>query len=141
MKVYVVTSGKYSEYGIEAVFDNLIDAKKYCAIKDDQKAYDYESRSIEVYDTDKNKVIADNVYVAFKYTKCNRIPGTVIRDYDYASSVIYSTHPIEKKIDVHEHGYHIDILIPLKDDSVSDEYKLKIGRDEYAKYMAEREGL
>ncbi len=38
-KVYIVVSGEYSDYGIDAVFDNLKSAEMYCALHNDD-AYD-----------------------------------------------------------------------------------------------------
>ena len=35
-KVYVITSGNYSDYGINCVFDNLEDAKKYIDIHSEE---------------------------------------------------------------------------------------------------------
>ena len=29
-KIYVITSGNYSDYGIDAIFDNIEMAKKFC---------------------------------------------------------------------------------------------------------------
>lgn len=40
-KIYVVTSGCYSEYQIEMIFTNLEDAEKYCAFQN-AKWYKFE---------------------------------------------------------------------------------------------------
>lgn len=47
MKIYIVTSGTYSDYGIEAVFTTEEKAKEYV-----DKYGDYDNRRIEVWDTD-----------------------------------------------------------------------------------------
>lgn len=47
MKVYIVTSGTYSDYKIDAVFSTEDNAKAYL-----DKYGDYDNRQIEEYDTD-----------------------------------------------------------------------------------------
>jgi len=48
MKVYIVTSGDYSDYHIEAVFTNEEQANLYCALH----AGRWDSPSVEEYETD-----------------------------------------------------------------------------------------
>lgn len=40
-KVYIVVSGEYSDYGIDAVFDNLKSAEMFCALHNDDSYDDY----------------------------------------------------------------------------------------------------
>ncbi len=57
MKVYVVTSGDYSDYHIEAVFDSKVQAVMYCAAK----PYD---RILEEFDTEEHVCSSDRrVYI------------------------------------------------------------------------------
>lgn len=49
MKVYVVTTGEYSDYGIDKVFTNRKEAMLYCANRNRKDAYD--EYRIEEYDT------------------------------------------------------------------------------------------
>lgn len=52
MKVYVITSGEYSDYGIAYVTLNREDAYKYVALKNRHNAYyEYDCR-VEEFDTD-----------------------------------------------------------------------------------------
>lgn len=55
MKIYVVTSGEYSDYHIEAVFDSLEQAEIYCAVHDNIYTY------VEEYDTEHNILCTDKV--------------------------------------------------------------------------------
>lgn len=48
MKIYVVTSGEYSDYSIEAVFTDPVVAQQYANLDDD--------RTLEVYDADSIKL-------------------------------------------------------------------------------------
>lgn len=48
MKVYIVTSGEYSDYGIEKVFTDKEQAELYCALHES----DYESPIVEEWDAD-----------------------------------------------------------------------------------------
>lgn len=50
-KVYIVVSGEYSDYGINAVFDNLKSAEMYCALHNDGPYDDYR---IETYSVNRD---------------------------------------------------------------------------------------
>lgn len=55
MIVYIVTSGEYSDYGINAVFDNKTQAELYCAAHDDG----FNIPEIEEWDTEAVKIETD----------------------------------------------------------------------------------
>ena len=54
MKVYVITSGEYSDYHIDAVSDRLDEAEKICGFLNSKRQYDF--CEIEEFDTDEIKV-------------------------------------------------------------------------------------
>ena len=66
MKIYVVTSGSYSDYGIEAVYTDRDMAQAYANLDD--------GRSIEEYDADSVVVSSRPLYAKVMYcTKSNKI--------------------------------------------------------------------
>jgi hypothetical protein len=52
MKIYIVTSGSYSDYHIDAVFTDEEQAKLYCAVHDN----DYDTPGIEEWEADEVKL-------------------------------------------------------------------------------------
>ena len=52
-KVFVVTSGSYSSYHIEAVFSSRYKARKFLDYVGDSKIYDFGDYRIETYETDR----------------------------------------------------------------------------------------
>lgn len=52
-KVYIVTSGAYSDYSIEKVFDNREDAEKYICLHNNDG---YWNMRVEEYDIYKNVI-------------------------------------------------------------------------------------
>lgn len=65
MKVYVVTSGDYSDYGIEAVFTDAqkaIDYAKYCCSWDAGRVEEYETKDDEIVNKCKKLTCTCNVY-------------------------------------------------------------------------------
>lgn len=85
MKVYIVTSGIYEDYHIDAVFSTRKDAELYIAThgwESDDNYYSMDSY-IEEYEMDNNKVITDkHIYYHYRY-----IPQTnqmaVVPTFDY----------------------------------------------------------
>ena len=66
MKIYVVTSGGYSDYGIDAVFVNKEKAKLYCKVHKDS--------CIEEYDTNDDNINNNSILYHYNVTyipKCN----------------------------------------------------------------------
>lgn len=63
MKVYIVTSGTYSDYGIERVFLDKEKAEKYAEM---MSSHDYR---VEEYETDDDKQIDEIRYVYGYYAK------------------------------------------------------------------------
>ena len=58
-KVYIVTSGAYSDYSIEEVFDNREDAEKYICLYNNDG---YWNMRIEEYDICKNEELKNAGY-------------------------------------------------------------------------------
>lgn len=59
MKVYIVTSGEYSDYGIDRVFTDKERAELYCAIHE----CDYESPQVEEWDADDVEIDTTKPYM------------------------------------------------------------------------------
>ena len=59
-KVYIVTAGTYSDYGIQKVFDSLDKAQNYCMVHED---FVWGSMHIEVYKIN-DGLTKDNLFVA-----------------------------------------------------------------------------
>ena len=93
MEVFVVTSGEYSDYRIEAVFLNLREAEKYCAsINKGRPDWDLQ---IETYDTEDG---ADSyshntpIYYCYHFS-------TTRREGDFARTLIPYAYVSEKQKD------------------------------------------
>lgn len=59
MKVYIVTSGEYSDYGIEIVFTDRDQAELYCAMHEN----DYDSPRVEEWDADDVEIDSAKPYM------------------------------------------------------------------------------
>lgn len=91
MKVFVVTSGEYSDYRIEAVFLNLREAEKYCAsVNKGRPDWDLQ---IETYDTEDG---ADSYSqdIPIYYCYCF---STTKRDGDFARTLLPCAYVSEKQ--------------------------------------------
>lgn len=64
-KVYIVSSGCYSDYAIDRVFLDRENAEKYIKLTDNH----WDSCRIEEYDTDDNKEFTEIVYIDGEYIK------------------------------------------------------------------------
>lgn len=88
MKIYIVTSGEYSSYGINAVFSTYEKAEKYIALRNDEDSSWHDEYYIEEYDVDGYEIISNvPIYYHYEY-----LPTTnTIRDkqstfkYEYPS--------------------------------------------------------
>lgn len=59
MKVYIVTSGEYSDYGIDRVFTDKENAELYCAMHES----DYDQPTVEEWDADDVEIEATKPYM------------------------------------------------------------------------------
>ena len=87
-KVYIVTSGTYSDYAIEEVFDNREDAEKYICLHDNDS---YLDMRVEEYDIYKNAELK-NVKVHYGIYFIMRENGINFFD------IVYDNKPIETNI-------------------------------------------
>lgn len=133
-KVYVVTSGVYSDYGIDCVFDNLEDAERYIFMckKDDE----YYSGNIETYEL-KTCTFHDNEKM---YKGIDFIYYTISDSLNTA--VFFSENPIKLKITQSNNGsiygyIPISKRIKMEDKDVIE----KIVYDTVAKFKAEEAGI
>ncbi|MGG0308325.1 hypothetical protein ABEY43_07075 [Priestia megaterium] len=65
MKVFIVTSGSYSDYGIDRVFLDEEKAQRYVDLKNTNN----QNYRLEEYDTDDDKIIDEIPYVRVSYSK------------------------------------------------------------------------
>lgn len=132
MKIYVVTSGCYSDYGIDAVFVDKKEAAKFAAVKnksDSYTTYRIESR-IESYETADGKIDIGNNIVGFEYS------AFVKDDYFMNETLYVSSDPVPKfKSEASNHLFHVWLE--------EENYDLaeKILRDRFAEYKAKKEGI
>jgi hypothetical protein len=127
MIIYVVTSGAYSDYHIDAVFTDKELAKRYCAA---HNSNNYPSW-VEEYETDAVKVEGEE-YVHHLFVINERDTGP--RSYEN----VYRLSPNNRNEIVCE-GIHINARVYLTKDDPA--LAFKIGKDMIAKYKAEKEGL
>ena len=66
MKIYIVTSGCYSDYGIDAVFLDEKEAEKYIATKNKEDPW-HDNYGIEEYETQDGKINIGNNVIGYEY--------------------------------------------------------------------------
>ena len=139
-KVYVVTTGEYSDYSIHAIFSDRTVADKYCDVhnhgEDDifGDAYIVEEWTLDAWDT---KEVARKLYSA----SINLITGERVGQTEYWDEVRPEIRVPERK-SVHWHGFLPDKITLTAESYVSPEHALKIAGDWRTKLLAERaEGI
>lgn len=132
MKIYIVTSGEYSEYHICGVFTKKKLAKEYAKIN----GFSSQNYTIEEYEADKHQTDFDSggehmiIYILYDVAN-NRIlnsdtdydDGDCVEDYSYNLKTFYFSTPASS----------------VKPNKNRDEQLLKIARDRYATYRYECE--
>lgn len=136
MKVYVITSGEYSDYGIRAVALSQEKAEQICAMLNSQKRDCSDAATIEEYDTDEiqcgvNEDVGLCYEAAFNYKTLKNI---------YFDEPFYSFTRNEIKREISGHGYEIIIAATFPKDMPQEKAR-KIVKDRVAKWKAEQEGL
>ena len=136
MKVYVITSGEYSDYGIRAVALSREKAELICAMLNSEKRYYCDVATIEEYDTDELQCDANEdvglCYEAwFNYKTLKNI---------YWGEPFYSFARNEIKRGISGHGYEIQIAVTFPKDMPQEKAR-KIMKDRVSKWKAEQEGL
>lgn len=134
-KVYVVTSGVYSDYGIDEVFDNREDAEKYICLHNNDN---YWNMRIEEYDICKNAELK-NVKVHYGISFIMR--GNEINSF----YIVYDNKPIETNINRSKYNYSKSYYgtLPLSNRNIfnnKDDVE-KIVYDAVAKFKAEEAGI
>lgn len=128
MKVYIVTSGIYEGYHIDAVFSTRKDAELYIATHawiSDDTYYSMDSY-IEEYEMDNDKVITDkHIYYHYRYVpQINEM--AVVPTFDYK----------EPYVKDNSHGYSKIEFFHYW--STNDKLSTKALTDEYNKWKAEQ---
>ena len=134
MKVYVITSGEYSDYGICAVEIDRNRAECICATLN--KDVFYEKCEIEEYDTDdiqcdSNKKVMECYVAEFNYCTLDEV---------YMASPFISFERNEIKMFNQNWKRHIRITATFAKGTPMEKAR-KIMKDRVAKWKAEREGL
>ena len=139
-KVYVVTSGEYSDYGIDSIYSTREAAEKCCAA---WGGYD-DKPMIEEYELkDGSNIKVEHVYKALEFSM--KFYRTLYIDWDMR----YGTKPFEEKINRREKTTMRDGrvrelysgVIPVNKAITTDEEAEKIVHDHIAKWKAEQMGL
>lgn len=80
MKIYVVTSGTYSNYGIDAVFTDPEKAKQYANLNSEREIEEYESDPVEIEEPHSVKVGYDVPGNCISFIETD--PFSNVEDYD-----------------------------------------------------------
>lgn len=137
-KIYVVTSGEYSDYCINAVFESREKAELYCAIKNATKEYRYDRCEIEEYELS-DDTIEGNIDKWYYFDVRTYQHGGSSAELHYSiDDSFVTTEKLETKI---EDAWHTTILIHVCIKENDPDKAIKIARDLVAKYEAEKAGL
>jgi len=129
-KVYVITRGVYSDYGIEAIFTNREAAEKYCAVHPIEY---WDEAMIEEWDiSDGSEIKCKKVYRAIFFRFNDN--GTL-----YSVKMKYSTKPFTLDICKDRNG--ISGYIPVNKNIEDREVAKKIIYNYVAKWKAEQAEL
>lgn len=134
MTIYVVTSGQYSDYGIDAVFLDKRKAAIYLAAHEDYEDYFSDTLRIEEWETQDDTIaVAPEKSINWKYCFSRNLRG------EFVVSACHTTLESETKINRNGYGIivGISVCLPEKDEAKAQ----KIMQDTLAKIKAEEEGL
>ena len=134
-KVYIVTSGTYSDYAIEEVFDNREDAEKYICLHDNDS---YLDMRVEEYDIYKNAELKNvKVYYGIYFI----MSENGINFFD----IVYDNKPIEVNIEEYNCFDQKECYgtLPLSNRNIFKDKDVveKIVYDAVAKFKAEEAGI
>lgn len=136
MKVYVITSGEYSDYCIRTVALSREKAEQICAMLNSQKRDCSDAATIEEYDTDELQCDAnEDVGLCYEAEFNYKTLGNT-----YWGEPFYSFARNEIKRELLGHGYEIQIAATFPKDMPQEKAR-KIMKDRVAKWKAEQEGL
>lgn len=128
--IYIVTSGEYSDYHIDAVFLDKESAEIYCTIHNGKENYDF--CHIEEYSV--SDVIKGNIEIYTAVSALFKQDGTV------RIVETYFSEKREEKFEQWNSNYPYHLLFYTKKNATNKEIK-KIARDKYAEYMAKEQGI
>ena len=141
-KVYVVTRGEYSDYGIEHIFSTREAAEKYCAI-DKDKCYEpmIEEWNLE----DGSNILIEQVYRAINFTLADKADSNPVWEMQYNDS------PFTLEINMYNRGgsyycfgektTYFGGTIPVSKTIETDEEASKIIFNHITKWKAEQLNL
>lgn len=133
MKVYLITSGEYSDYHIDAVSLDEKEAERICGMLNKNRYCD--TCDIEIYDTDEVKVDSNEEILDRFWMQVGYKTGKM---YCYDSPVTVLGENNEIKVDRgYPHESRINITATLPKGTTEDKAK-KIMFDRIAKFKAER---
>lgn len=139
MKVYVITSGSYSDYSIEAVSVDKDEAERICATLNTKRKYDFDDWcSIEEYDTDEMKVESENEVKIRYEMEVKYTDGKILYFDNHGYFVFNDINTI--KVTRRYENKRIEIVATFSKDTDPDKAK-KIMLYRVAKFKAEREGV
>lgn len=139
MKVYVITSGEYSDYGICAV---TLD-KEQAELLKIRYSDKYDTAYIEEYDTDNYKMEADDIYKHMYRTSFNmnhEIDSCNICSYINIKHGEVVDHTIRFKYGDGRRSYfnyNVIVFVEAEDE----DHAKKIAKDIYMKWLAEQNDL
>ena len=129
MKVYIVTEGEYSGYGISAVFTDEDKAWQYASLDDD--------RRIEVYDTDTAEIDSSKTtYIQITYDFCNNriYSQNIVTDIVLVAGLEEAITPYLFVFQIANTKKNYYEFLKSRERNKS-KYILKIAQDEFAKFM------
>lgn len=134
MKIYIVTSGEYSDYHIDAVFTDYAMASKYANISSDREIEEYEADSIQINEPE----LIYNIYYDYEMDRINslypgRMRNTTLSNYRHTMdfSIMMNDKLFES---IQEYGCKSKLLLKIAQDKFTYElYKLGISREELIK--------
>ena len=140
MKVYIVTSGSYSDYHIDAVTLDKDQAERLAQAVTD---YGWDEGHVTVWDTDDFKIIDDGmklyyVMIFLNETGCD-ISRISIQETSPISSLTHQSLAFidHSKFDESNGGGNIQFGVRARDE----EHAKKIAYDKFAEWKAQKEGL
>lgn len=139
MKVYVVTWGEYSDYGICEVFLDRRKAEIYCAVRNNCKNRFCYYYSIEEYNTHDDKINAKDDKTVYTY-KFDRVD--VHYGYKQEPIIMFERDARKLKDESDERivsAYYGSFYIIL--DKRNDKKALKAAQDKYAQILARMKGI
>ena len=136
MKIYVVTSGCYSDYHIEAVYTDEIKAKAYANLHSD--------RSVEEFEADTVRVTANPLYARICYKPKYNIISWISTDEWWFNRL---SHPRSDEYTKHNDVFTFYCI--LSDRTKEDIEKngndssllLKAAQDRWARFCGEEQGI